>query len=111
MERRQPGEIHPEQFVVHPDPAHHDLQLVQVGTGLAQGIQLDGVVHPADLQDLQVGPRVAEEESLQVCRVVLVVEIQVEFRYGVVGSAELTEGGQGTALGGDDLQLGDDAGE
>ena len=79
MESRQPREIHPEQFVVHPDTAHHDLQLVQVGAGLAQSVQLDGIVHPADLQHLQVGARVAEEKSLQVCRVVLVVKVQVEF--------------------------------
>ena len=79
MKSRQSGEIHPEQLVINPDSAHHDLQLVQVGTGLAQSVQLDGIVHPTHFQHLQIGARVAEEESLQISRVVLVIEIQVKF--------------------------------
>ena len=78
VELGQSGEVHPEELVVLPNPAKHDLQTLEVGAGLTQRVQLDRVVHAADLQDLQVGARVAEEEPLEVLRIVLVLEIEVE---------------------------------
>ena len=111
VEGGEAGEVHPEELVVLPHPAQHDLQLVQVGARLAQGVQLHGVVHLAHFQHFQVGAGVDGEELLQVLGVVLVLEVQVDLGDGGVGGAELRDGGQGGAVRRDDLQLGDDAGK
>ena len=44
-------------------------------------------------------------------RVVLVLEVEVELRYGVIGGTQLADSGERLAVSGDHLQLGDDTGK
>ena len=61
-----------------PGAAHHDLEPGQVGAVVAEHGELDGVVHPVDLQHLQVGAGVGLEETNEIRSVVLVSKVEVK---------------------------------
>ena len=77
-------EVHPEELVFYEHSGKHHLEPDKVRTLGADNVEVHGVVHPSNLEHLQVGAGVALEETNEISGEVLVGKVEVELWDAVV---------------------------